>query len=109
LREVMSTLLRLDEPRRQLAAELSGLGIRYDLGEGHALLGRRMPDLDLETASGPRRLYTLLHEARPLLLDLGTPGGVDLAPWADRVRSIAASYTGAWELPAIGTVAAPTA
>lgn len=109
LREVVADLLRLDEPRRRLAAELSGLGLRYDLGEGHPLLGRRMPDLQLDTASGPRRLATLLHEARPLLLDLGTPGGVDAGPWADRVRSIEAAYSGAWALPAIGTVTAPTA
>ena len=109
LRDVVSELLGMDEPRRRLAAEMSGLGIHYDLGEGHPLLGRRMPDLDLVTAGGPLRVFTLLHDARPVLLNLGEPGGFDIAPWADRVQSVDATYVGAWELPALGTVAAPTA
>jgi 2-polyprenyl-6-methoxyphenol hydroxylase-like FAD-dependent oxidoreductase len=109
LRDYVSELLSMDEPRRRLAAELSGLGIHYDLGEGHPLLGRRMPDLDLVTANGPLRVFTLLHDARPVLLNLGEPGGFDITPWADRVRSIDAEYVGTWELPAIGAVTAPTA
>jgi 3-(3-hydroxy-phenyl)propionate hydroxylase len=109
LGDTVAELLRLDEPRRRLAAEMSGLGIHYDLGEGHPLLGRRMPDLDLVTASGPLRLFTLLHQARPVLLNLGEPGGFDLAPWADRVPSLDARYAGPWELPAIGAVTAPAA
>ena len=64
----------MDEPRRRIAGMLSGLDIHYDLGEGHPLLGRRMPDLDLRTADGPTRVFTLLHDARPVLLDLGAPG-----------------------------------
>ena len=88
---------------------MSGLDIRYDLGEGHPLLGRRMPDLDLVTADGPLRVFTLLHEARPVLLNLGAPGAIDIGPWADRVRSIEAGYAGTWELPVIGEVAAPAA
>ncbi len=88
---------------------MSGLDIRYDLGEGHPLLGRRMPDLDLVAADGPLRVFTLLHEARPVLLNLGAPGAIDIGPWADRVRSIEARYAGTWELPAIGEVAAPAA
>jgi 3-(3-hydroxy-phenyl)propionate hydroxylase len=92
-----------------LAAELTGLGIHYDLGAGHPLLGRRMPDLDLVTASGPLRVFTLLHEARPVLLNFGEPGGFDIAPWADRVQSLDATYEGRWELPVIGAVTAPTA
>ena len=88
---------------------MSGLDIHYDLGEGHPLLGRRMPDLDLVTANGPLRVFTLLHDARPVLLNLGEPGGFDIAPWADRVQLIDATYDGAWELPAIGAVTAPTA
>ena len=99
----------MDEPRRRFAAEMSGLGIHYDLGEGHPLLGRRMPDLDLVTADGPLRVFTLLHDARPVLLNLGEPGGFDIAPWADRVQLIDATYDGAWELPALGAVTAPTA
>jgi hypothetical protein len=88
---------------------MSGLDIHYDLGEGHPLLGRRMPDLDLTTDNGPLRVFTLLHEARPVLLNLGAAGGFDIAPWADRVRSIDANYEGVWELPVLGAVTAPTA
>ena len=109
LRDTMSEFLGMDEPRRRFAAMMSGLGIHYDLGEGHPLLGRRMPDLDLVTANGPRRLFTLLHDARPMLLNLGEPGGFDITPWADRVQSVDAKYVGTWELPAIGAVTAPTA
>ena len=71
-----------------------GLDIHYDLGEGHPLLGRRMPDLDLVTADGPLRVFTLLHDARPVLLNLGEPGGFDITPWADRVQLIDAEYDG---------------
>ena len=109
LRDTLAELLGMDEPRRRFAAMMSGLDIRYDLGEGHPLLGRRMPDLDLIADSGPLRLFTLLRRARPLLLDLGGLGGFDLAPWADRVSGIAARYDGPWALPDIGAVAAPTA
>src|SRR5205823_1424194 len=83
LRETMSELLAMDEPRKRIAAEMSGLGVNYDLGEGHKLLGRRMPDLDLVTANGPLRVFSLLHHARPVLLNFGEPGAFDIAPWAD--------------------------
>jgi 2-polyprenyl-6-methoxyphenol hydroxylase-like FAD-dependent oxidoreductase len=109
LRETIAELLSMDEPRRRLAAELSGLDIHYDLGEGHPLLGRRMPDLDLVTANGPLRVFTLLHDARPVLLNLGEPGGFDLTPWAHRVQLIDAEYVGTWELPVLGAVTAPIA
>ena len=109
LRQTMSELLQMDEPRKRYAAMMSGLDIHYDLGTGHPLLGRRMPDLDLVTESGPRRVFTLLHDARPVLLNLGEPGAFDIAPWADRVQRIDARYTGVWELPVLGAVAAPTA
>ena len=109
LRETMSELLGMDEPRRRFAAMMSALDIHYDLGEGHPLLGRRMPDLDLVTTNGPLRVFTLLHDARPMLLNLGEPGTFDINPWADRVQLIDAKYVGTWELPAIGEVAAPTA
>jgi hypothetical protein len=109
LRDSVSELLNMDEPRRRFAAMMSGLDIHYDLGEGHPLLGRRMPDHDLVTADGPLRVFTLLHDARPVLLDLGVPGGFDITPWADRVRLVAAGYDGTWELPALGAVAAPSA
>jgi 2-polyprenyl-6-methoxyphenol hydroxylase-like FAD-dependent oxidoreductase len=109
LRDTFSEVLRMDEPRKRFAAMMSGLDIRYDFGEGHPLLGRRMPDLDLVTANGPRRLFSLLRDARPLLLNLGAPPSIDITPWADRVQSIEAAYAGRWELPVIGAVPAPTA
>ena len=109
LRDTMSEVLGMDEPSRRFAAMMFGLDIHYDLGEGHPLLGRRMPDLDLVTANGPLRVFTLLHPARPVLLNLGEPGGFDITPWADRVRLVDAKYDGTWELPAIGAVTAPTA
>jgi 2-polyprenyl-6-methoxyphenol hydroxylase-like FAD-dependent oxidoreductase len=109
LRDTVSELVSMDEPRKRLAAMLSGLDIHYDLGEGHPLLGRRMPDLDLVTANGPVRVFTLLHDARPVLLNFGEPGGFDITPWADRVQLIDAKYVGTWELPALGAVTAPTA
>jgi hypothetical protein len=88
---------------------MSGLDIHYDLGPGHPLLGRRMPDLDIVTAKGSQRVFTLLHHARPLLVNLGEPGSIEIGPWADRVQLIDAKYDGTWELPAIGAVTAPTA
>jgi 2-polyprenyl-6-methoxyphenol hydroxylase-like FAD-dependent oxidoreductase len=109
LREAMTELLRLDEPRRRYGAMMSGLDIHYDPGKGHPLLGRRMPDLDLVADSGPRRVFTLLHDARPVLLNLGEPGAFDIAPWADRVRLVDARYAGTWELPVFGAVTAPAA
>ncbi len=109
LRDTMTELLGMDEPRRRIAAMLSGLDIHYDLGEGHPLLGRRMPDLNLHTADGPTRVFTLLHDARPVLLNLGEPGGFDISPWADRVRLVDARHDGVWELPVLGEIAAPPA
>lgn len=107
--DIMGGLLKMDEPRKRIAAMMSALDIHYDLGEGHPLLGRRMPDLELDTADGPRRLFTLLHGARPVLVSFQEGGRLDITPWADRVQLIEARYTGAWELPAIGAVAAPAA
>ena len=104
LRDTMAELLRMDEPRRHIAAMVCGLDIRYDLGDGHALLGRRMPDLDLHTGGGATRVFELLHDARPVLLNLGAPGRFDLPPWADRVRVVDARHDGGWELPVIGEV-----
>jgi 2-polyprenyl-6-methoxyphenol hydroxylase-like FAD-dependent oxidoreductase len=109
LKEAMTELLRMDEPRRRIGGMLSALDIHYDLGDGHPLLGRRMPDLDLQTADGPTRVYALLHDARPVLLNLGAPGGFDIAPWATRVRLVDAGHDGTWELPVLGEVAAPPA
>jgi 3-(3-hydroxy-phenyl)propionate hydroxylase len=109
LREAMSELLQTGEARKQCAAMMSGLDIHYDLGPGHPLLGRRMPDLDVITESGPRRVFRLLHAARPVLINLAEPGALDIARWADRVQLLDARYAGVWELPVFGTVPAPAA
>jgi 3-(3-hydroxy-phenyl)propionate hydroxylase len=109
LREAIAELLSMDEPRKRFAAMMSGLDVHYDLGEGHPLRGRRVPDLDLVTADGLLRVFTLLHDARPVLLNLGEPGGFDIAPWADRVQLVDATYAGMWELPVLGEVPAPAA
>jgi 3-(3-hydroxy-phenyl)propionate hydroxylase len=113
---IMRDLLGMDEPRRRIAGMLTGLDIHYDLGDlgaGHPLLGRRMPDLDLHTADGPTRVYALLHDARPVLLDLGGAGGFDISPWADRVKLVDVKHAdagaGAWELPVLGKIPAPPA
>jgi 3-(3-hydroxy-phenyl)propionate hydroxylase len=109
LRDTMAELLGLDEPRRRIAAMLTGLDIHYDLGDGHPLLGRRMPDLDLVTDEGTVRVSALLHDGRAVLLNLGAPLDCDPTPWSDRVRVVAAEYRGGWELPVLGHVAAPAA
>lgn len=109
LADTVTDLLTIDEARRRVAGLISGLDVRYDLGEGHPLLGRRMPDPDVVTADGPLRVSTFLHRARPVLLNLGAPGSIDAGPWADRVQTVDATYDGGWELPVIGPVSAPAA
>ena len=107
--EIVSELAAMDEPRKRLAGIISCLDIHYDLGDGHPLLGRRMPDLDLVTTSGRLRVFELLHDARPLLLNLGQAGALGIARWADRVKLIDAGYDGKWELPVLGMVDSPAA
>jgi len=109
LRETLAELLQMDEPRKRYAGMMSGLDVHYDLGEGHPLLGRRMPDLDLVTENGPQRTFSLLHRARPILLNLGRISPHDVAPWADRVERVDARYAGPWQLPVLGEVTAPDA
>ncbi|HEX2717414.1 MAG TPA: FAD-dependent monooxygenase [Gemmatimonadaceae bacterium] len=109
LRDIVGEMLGVDTTRRQLGAMMAGLDIHYDLGEGHPLLGRRMPDLDIVTADGPRRVFSLLHDARPLLIRFGEPRDFGVEPWSGRVQSIDATYDGAWELPVVGAVNAPSA
>jgi len=108
-REIVGELLTMEQPRKRIAGVMSGLDIRYELGEGHPLLGRRMPDLDLVTANGPRRVFSFLRRARPVLLDLGGQRASGVAPWSDRVQSVTGQYAGPWELPVLGEVAAPAA
>lgn len=107
LRDLLSEVLTMSEPRKRIAGMITGLDVHYDPGEGHPLIGRRMPDLDVVTASGPLRAYSLLHRARPLVLNFGDPGSVDVTSWADRVQLLDARYDGVWELPVLGTVTAP--
>lgn len=133
LASVVAELAGMDEPRRLLAGIVSGLDVRYDLGgsdtspsggsdpddsggsdgtdgtRSHPLLGRRMPDLDLATDRGPLRVFELLHAARPLLLNLGAPGSIELGGWANRVQLLDARYDGVWELPVLGAVSSPSA
>ena len=99
----------MDEPRNRIAAMMAGLDIHYDLGDGHPLLGRRMPDLEVTTSDGPLRVFELLHGAKPVLINLGIPGTLDIAAWSDRVRLIEATYAGPWELPALGPIDPPAA
>jgi 3-(3-hydroxy-phenyl)propionate hydroxylase len=108
----VTAFLSMDEPRKRIAAEMSGLDVHYDFGgpdKKHPLLGRRMPDLDLVTANGTVRVFSLLQQARPVLLNLGEAGRFDITPWADRVQMIDARCSGPWELPALGAVDAPDA
>ena len=107
--ELVTDLLQMEEPRKRYAAWISGLDVHYDLGEGHPLLGRRMPDLELATASGPVRFFRLLHDSRPVLLRLGETGEFDAGPWEDRVRYVEVKYDGPWELPVLGAAAPPAA
>ncbi len=109
LREHVADMLKTDELRKRYAGMLSGLDVRYELGDGHPLLGRRMPDLDITTKHGATRVFTLLHSARALLLDFGEPSALELGAWADRVQHVHARYEGAWELPVVGAVTAPSA
>jgi 3-(3-hydroxy-phenyl)propionate hydroxylase len=109
VRDIVGDLLKMEEPRKYVAGMMSGLDIRYDLGEGHPLLGRRIPDLDVVTGRGTRRVFSFLHEARPVLLNFGMRGAIDIGPWSDRVQYVDATYVGPWELPVFGEVAAPNA
>src|SRR5262249_55837450 len=109
LRETMAGVMQMDQPRKWYGAKMSSLDIRYDFGEGHPLLGRRMPDLDLVTNNGRLRVFSLLHKARPALINFGEPGKLNIEPWAERVQLVDARYEGAWELPVAGVVLAPAA
>jgi 3-(3-hydroxy-phenyl)propionate hydroxylase len=109
LQNIFAELLGLDEPRKRIAAMMTGLDVRYELGEGHPLLGRRMPDLDLITERGPLQFFALLHSARAVLLNLEEPGAFEIEPWRDRVQLVDAKYEGEWELPGLGPVAPPAA
>lgn len=109
LRTIVADLLALDEPRTHIAAMISGLDIHYGTDDGHPMIGRRVPDLELTTFNGSTRIYEHLHHANPLLLDLDPTAKLDSTPWRDQIRHIDASYTGTWELPVLGEVQPPSA
>ena len=109
LNGILGDVMATTPARNEVAARIHGLDVAYDLGEGHPLLGRRMPDLDLETAAGPTRVFELLHRAEPVLLNFADLGRLDVGSWGDRVRVVDARYPGAWELPVLGEVAPPSA
>lgn len=107
LRDSVATWLGMHEPRVAVAAMLAGLDVHYDMGQGHPLLGRRVPDLLLHTADGPTQVSTLLRAARPLLIDLGVQDGIDIGAWTHRVRMINAECRDRWVLPVVGEVTPP--
>lgn len=107
LRDLLDEVLAVPGAAAPMTALITGLDLAYDLGAGHPLLGRRMPDLDIATPNGPTRVFALMHQAQPLLLQGGGPE-LD-APNTDRLRHIHATYSGPWLLPVVGEVAPPTA
>jgi 3-(3-hydroxy-phenyl)propionate hydroxylase len=108
LRSIVADLLTLDEPRTHIAAMISGLDIHYGSDDGHPMVGRRVPDLELTTSTGLTRLYEHLHHANPLLLNLDPISEFATAPWREQVRHVNATYSGAWELPVLGEVEPPS-
>ena len=107
LRDLLGEVLRVDGAGAPIAALVSGLDVAYDVGAGHPLLGRRMPDLDIATTEGTTRVYGLLHKGRAVLLEFG---GKELErPAKGRVHYVPAAYDGEWQLPVVGAVAAPRA
>lgn len=83
VRRLVAELMNFDEVNRHLIEKITAIGIRYDLGEGHELLGRRLRDVEL----GQGRLYELTHQGRGLLLD--RTGHLSVAGWTDRVDHVA--------------------
>lgn len=82
LRELFSKLMDFEEVNRYVTGMITAVGVRYDFGEGHELLGRRMRDVKLKRG----RLYELMHGGRGLLLD--RTGRLSVAGWADRVDHV---------------------
>lgn len=109
LNQIIDDLMMTAAARAQIAGLIHGLDVVYDFGEGHPLLGRRMPDLDLDAPGGSTRVYALLHEAKPVLLNFTNPQRIDISSWADRIRTVDVGFTGTWELPLLGKVESPAA
>jgi aromatic ring hydroxylase-like protein len=109
LRTLVAKVMQMDEPRKWYSAMMSGLDVHYGAEGKHPLLGRRMPDLDIGTANGPTRLFNLLHQARPVLLNLDQTRPVAGIRQDGRVRLVDATFDGVCELPVIGVVPTPSA
>ncbi|MER5425233.1 rifampin monooxygenase [Streptosporangium roseum] len=82
VRRLVSELMDLEDVNRYLIEKITAIGVRYDFGEGHELLGRRLRDIGLKQG----RLYELMHDGRGLLLD--QTGRLSVAGWADRVDHV---------------------
>ena len=109
LSDYVSEWLKTEDVRNRFASEMSGLGIHYNLGDGHPLLGHRIPDLELATAEGSVRMFTLLRKAQGVFVTFGKPGDAGLGGWKDRIRVVAADPVGAWSMPELGQVTSPQA
>ncbi|MGD3110238.1 FAD-dependent monooxygenase [Streptomyces sp. YGL11-2] len=108
LRALFAELIAYDDVKRHLAGVVSGLDVRYDMGEGsHPLLGRRLPPRRLATAAGPTSTTALLHTAQGVLLDLTDDPGTRAAAagWKDRVLTV----TGTPAEPVMGDALVGTA
>jgi hypothetical protein len=82
VRQLVSELMDFEDLNRYLIEKIAAIGVRYDFGEGHELLGKRMRDIGLKQG----RLYELLHGGRGPLLD--QTGRLSVARWADRVDHV---------------------
>ncbi|MFF3020984.1 rifampin monooxygenase [Streptomyces sp. NPDC057939] len=82
VRRLLAELMEFEEVNEYLIEKITAIGVRYDFGEGHELLGRRMKDVELKRG----RLYELMHEGRGLLLD--RTGRLSVVGWADRVDHV---------------------
>ncbi len=82
VRRLLSELMDFEEVNRHLIEKITAIGVRYDFGAGHDLLGRRLRDIALKRG----RLYELMHDGRGLLLD--QTGLLSVAGWADRVDHV---------------------
>ncbi|HKF87965.1 MAG TPA: rifampin monooxygenase [Propionibacteriaceae bacterium] len=82
VRRLVSELMDFEDVNRYLIEKITAIGVRYDFGEGHELLGRRIRDVGLKRG----RLYDLMHGGRGLLLD--QTGRLSVAGWAGRVDKV---------------------
>ncbi|MFE3093566.1 FAD-dependent monooxygenase [Streptomyces sp. NPDC059248] len=112
LRDVFASMMVFDDVNGYLRTMLTALDIRYPVGGGHVLAGRRVPDAGLKTPDGTARVYELLAGARGVLLDLrgGAGAAAAVRGWADRIDPVEArAADGDWSVPGVGAVPAPAA